>query len=608
MSKMRDNFLRRAMPLGESLIAPTGFAAALVLLGTLAGAGAWMIHAQRQAARADLGADLEASARVMARSAEGFLKLEDEVGLRQLLVEAAATHGLARCRVVGADGLVVADGIVPKVAVRRQGEARASESAPVPDGAMIMDQAVGLPEGGQGRLELARVTVYPAWARWESLTGVCVAGVAGMGAMWGLYRRLRAQVRAMSAIREALLAMGRGEATPSALTVSAGFGREATHWNALVEERDRLRAQALAERGREAVQSRGEAGTELAQAYEALWMGLIVIDPELTCRYANSTASAFLGVKREELTGTRLAHHVGEPAFAEALGTLKAGNLRRRVSVEWSRPGRDGGESPTVLRLTIRPVRRDDSHAAIVVVEDVTQQRVADAARNAFVAQATHELRTPLTNIRLYVEQAIEAGEGETAVRSNALNVINQESRRLERLVGDMLSVSEIEAGAMKLHRDDVRLDALFEELRTDYGPQAEEKKLGLRFALPPKVPVIRGDRDKLSMALHNLIGNALKYTPEGGSVEVRVDADEAGLRVEVADTGIGIKPEETELVFERFYRAQDERVRTITGTGLGLALAREVARLHGGDVTLRSQLNQGSTFTLTLPNLAEAA
>jgi signal transduction histidine kinase len=113
-----------------------------------------------------------------------------------------------------------------------------------------------------------------------------------------------------------------------------------------------------------------------------------------------------------------------------------------------------------VLRFSIRAIGRDDAAGAVVFIEDITQQRIADESRNSFVAQATHELRTPLTNIRLYVEQAIEAGEGDATTRANALNVINQESLRLERIVSDMLSVSEIEAGSIKLRSDDVRARA----------------------------------------------------------------------------------------------------------------------------------------------------
>jgi signal transduction histidine kinase len=304
------------------------------------------------------------------------------------------------------------------------------------------------------------------------------------------------------------------------------------------------------------------------------------------------------------MVGAKIDEHVRDGQVLEALRSMTGMNPRRRATFEVKRPEGEGGG---ILRFSVRPVRREDHAAAILMIEDITQQRVADEARNSFVAQATHELRTPLTNIRLYVEQAIEAGD-DKAVRTRALDVINQESRRLERIVGDMLSVSEIEAGSFKLRAGDVRLENLFEDLREEYAAQAKDKNLALTLHLPPKLPVIQGDRDKIVLALHNLIGNALKYTPEGGKVDVKVEADDKRLQVDVADSGIGIAPEETELIFEKFYRAKDKRVSSITGTGLGLALAREVVRLHGGDISVRSQIDQGSTFTMTLPLRAEAA
>ncbi len=272
--------------------------------------------------------------------------------------------------------------------------------------------------------------------------------------------------------------------------------------------------------------------------------------------------------------------------------------------IDVDRKAEAGPADPTagVLRFSVRPVRREDAASAMIVIEDITQQKAAEEARHAFVAQATHELRTPLTNIRLYVETAIEDGEADPSIRVQALNVINSESRRLERIVGEMLSVAEIEAGAFKLKTDDVRLDQLFDGLKTDYQQQANEKKIALVFVLPPKLPVLQADREKVAVALHNLVGNALKYTPGGGSVTVRVEADEKQLAVSVADTGIGISPDDCQKIFERFYRANDNRVDKITGTGLGLTIAREVARLHGGDITVESQLNKGSTFTLALP------
>jgi two-component system, OmpR family, phosphate regulon sensor histidine kinase PhoR len=165
-----------------------------------------------------------------------------------------------------------------------------------------------------------------------------------------------------------------------------------------------------------------------------------------------------------------------------------------------------------------------------------------------------------------------------------------------------MLSVSEIEAGSFKLRTDEVNIADLFTHLHEDFKAQAADKDITLTFDAPPKWPPVAGDRDKIEMALHNLVGNAVKYTPQGGNVIVRA-ADNAGtLTFEVSDNGIGIKADELELVFEKFYRSKDKRIASITGSGIGLALARQVIRLHGGDITVKSQLDKGSTFTLTLP------
>jgi signal transduction histidine kinase len=244
----------------------------------------------------------------------------------------------------------------------------------------------------------------------------------------------------------------------------------------------------------------------------------------------------------------------------------------------------------------------------MVGIDDVTQQRVADEARNAFITQVTHELRAPLTNIRLYTEQAIEDGEQDPEMRGRCLNVISEEARRLEGIVTDMLSVAEIEAGTMNLRKDDVRLEMLIESLKADYSGLAGEKNITLEFKLPPKLPVIHADRDKIGLALHNLVNNALKYTPDGGRVEVKVDVKDGNMIIEVVDSGIGIAEADIGQIFERFYRANDPKVSAVTGSGLGLALAREVVRLHGGDIQVESEVGKGSTFSIVLPALSAKA
>jgi signal transduction histidine kinase len=399
--------------------------------------------------------------------------------------------------------------------------------------------------------------------------------------------------------------MSRGETSTDVLKVGGALGDEASAWNQLLAERERAVSGSARERAAEVLGSRRAGRGDLDVAFDAMSQGLLLIDDTLHVKHINGAAISFLRTKKETAGGADVRALIEQKDVIDALESIVTGGVRRRMTIEVQR---DGEQGSGVLRFTIRPVRREDSAAAMISIDDITQQKVAEESRNAFVAHATHELRTPLTNIRLYLETAMEDGEIDPAVRGKALNVINQEARRLERIVGEMLSVSEIEAGSLRIKRDDVRLDVLFDELRDDYQPQASEKQITLVFNLPPKLPVINGDRDKILLAMHNLVGNALKYTPAGGSVTIDVTSDAKKLTFVVRDSGIGITPEDTERIFERFYRARDPRVEKITGTGLGLTLAREVVRLHGGEITVDSELDKGSTFTLTLPVTAEAA
>lgn len=470
-----------------------------------------------------------------------------------------------------------------------------------------------------------------------------LSGVSGAAVL-----RTRRRVRELALIATALEAVSAGEADAGALRVAERLGPLAGAWNGLVEQsrqpaqQERRRAVEAAALGRF-----GAGHSGLAEALDAIWHGVLLLDETGRVDFGNGAAAALLETPREQLVGADPGELFGDPRVSAAVArVLRLGMGREVVELERQAPAAPGGEEPGgtrragdassesggnganganagpgapravraaaagggagVFRLTVRRVRHTDRAAAIAVIEDVTQQRAAERARQSFVAQATHELRTPLTNIRLLVEEAIEEGQRDAALVQRALNTINSESRRLERVVGEMLSASEIESGSMRLRVGSVRLEQVFEDLQADFGPQAKEKSIEFSLDLPPKWPVAAADRDKLTLCLHNLVGNAVKYTPRGGSVRVRVEAEDGLLRVDVVDSGIGIAPEEQARVFERFYRANDPRLSGITGSGLGLALAREVARLHGGDVSVVSELNKGSTFTLTVP-LGEA-
>lgn len=423
-------------------------------------------------------------------------------------------------------------------------------------------------------------------AHWIMLAALPV----GTGlALLGVHRWLRRRMLSLAALHEAVLASENTKTTASELRLSDRFGAEAIAWNNLM---DRLSEDV------------GKAGTMLdglsrddgadarlaLSVCSALWQGVVVVGLDMRVRFANPASAMLLGIDGNTLLGSLLSDVLDIGPLQDAQAGL------RRGSVEIDRTL---GEATARLRVSVRSGRDGDGY--VVVVEDVTQLHAAEEARGNFIAHATHELRTPLTNMRLYAETAL-GDDCDEAMLGTCLNVINQEIRRLERVVSDMLCVSEMEAGALSIQEGEARLDQLFEELVLEFEPQARAKGVGLRFELPPKLPVVKGDRDKLLQAYHNVLGNAIKYTPEGGEVTLAVESSDDGLLVVVRDTGLGIAEEDRKRIFERFYRTDDVRATGTQGTGLGLTLAKEIMLCHEGGIDVDSTPGKGSVFTLSLP------
>lgn len=593
----------------ESIIATWGLALAAILLLAI-GASAWWAGRTYQASTLAAGESrLDALGGLLQQSGEMLLASDELSGFRRLISDVARTNDLAFCCVTLPDGRIVADGDPLRIELARlpeqwtqpPGDAQETGSSAPADG--VRRYRLLVPERGELYLEMADggATYRPVYL--AMVSGLGLIGAAALVGILIIYRRLRSRLKGLGAIRDALLAWERGESARSVLEVSPSLGAEASAWNALLEQFVHARETALKERAAELLQSPSTQQAGLATALDALWDGILFIDENLSVECANGAAAVMLRCSREDLVGNDARDHLPLPATEAISAALTSSSIARpTVEVEMDEEGDSG-----VLRFSVRPIKRDDRLQALVVIEDITQQRVAGDAQRAFLDQVAHELRTPLTNIRLSVDMVIESGESDPAVRARNLNVINDEARRLEGVIGDMLSVAEIEAGSIQLRTDDVDLISLLTGLEREYQAQAAERKISLQFNLAPKLPTIQADRDKVTLVLHNLVGNALKYTTDGGTVHVVANADQERIVIEVRDTGIGIGDEDAERVFERFYRAGDPRVSSITGSGLGLTLARDVIRLHGGDITLESALNEGSTFTATLPFKAAA-
>jgi two-component system phosphate regulon sensor histidine kinase PhoR len=269
----------------------------------------------------------------------------------------------------------------------------------------------------------------------------------------------------------------------------------------------------------------------------------------------------------------------------------------------------------------------------VLVFHDLTQLKRLEAIRSDFVANVSHELRTPLTAIKGYAETLLNGAlkEPETAVRF--LTIIDRHSERLSRLIDDLLTLSNLELGRTELRREPVMFPELADEVFEVVREKAARGGVQLVSAVAANLPALLADSDRLHQALLNLIDNAIKYTPSGGTVtvsarvavspkskvqnsdgmETEVELQEKWLEVAVADTGCGIPEADIPRLTQRFYRVDKARSRELGGTGLGLAIVKHIVQGHGGFLHIESQLNHGTTFRLFLPvpesaNLVEAA
>lgn len=325
--------------------------------------------------------------------------------------------------------------------------------------------------------------------------------------------------------------------------------------------------------------------------------GVAVTSAAGRIEFANHAVGALLGLDHP-LEGEEWARALAAIAPKEAESLAK----RRSASQVVEELTFDAAGRPVTLRVARTPLRSSSQEGHVWTVRDITQQKLSNASRDQFIDTATHELRTPLANIKAYAESLASCEIGDAELQKEFCNTINAEATRLARFVDDLLSISSIEVGSLGVTRQNTDVRRLCDEAIEKVKPLMASSSLTFRTQISEKLGEAELDKDKVASLLVNLLGNAAKYTPAGGEVTFGVLRDEGALRFEVADTGPGIAEDEQEKVFEKFYRSENPVVNEASGTGLGLPLAREIARLHDGDITLTSNLGEGCVFTVVLP------
>ncbi len=341
---------------------------------------------------------------------------------------------------------------------------------------------------------------------------------------------------------------------------------------------------------------------------ESIADGVMVTDSTGQVILFNVAAERILGVKRDDALGRTLDDMLGlyaaaGPLWVNSLREWHASPEARRRAPVLSHRIEFKGERRYV-NVTVAPVTMSDEYlGSVSVFRDITREVEADRAKTDFVSTVSHELRTPMTSIKGYADLMLLGAAGPVSeTQSRFLNVIKSNADRLSILVNDLLDISRIESGRVKLDIRPISIESVIEQVATSLRGRIEEKHLTLRLSLPEEeLPRVYGDRDRVIQILTNLVSNAYQYTPDGGSITVKARVADSTVQVDVTDTGIGIAPENQAKVFERFFRVDDPNVQEFPGTGLGLAIVRSLIEMHEGRIWLESEVGKGTTFSFTL-------
>lgn len=288
--------------------------------------------------------------------------------------------------------------------------------------------------------------------------------------------------------------------------------------------------------------------------------------------------------------------------FSELGIPLKAEDLMQRdsdIQREWQIE-----TNGLILNVHFAPYSNDTNkfEGIIAAFQDITKQQKLEQSRRTFVANVSHELRTPLTNIKSYSETLLDNDIDDKETRDSFLNVINNEADRMTRLVKDLLVLSQLDHSKAKFNFEETDLQKLTADVVNTAKIDAAKRNQTLTYISSGDPFNVVIDRDRISQVILNILSNAIKYTPDNGTVTVVCGHQEQMSYIKISDTGIGIPEKDLPMIFERFYRVDKARSRKEGGTGLGLAIARELVEAHNGSISIDSEYEKGTTVTIKLP------
>ena len=331
--------------------------------------------------------------------------------------------------------------------------------------------------------------------------------------------------------------------------------------------------------------------------------GVIVTDTDLRILVINNVAENWFGVMEKTALNKPISHVIHNQTLIDFLQQGAYEEDSGEVSIELKLKNPDTWKDIYLQARAAKVVGEQNAVIGIVtILRDITREKEIDRMKTELVSMVAHELRSPLTSISGFSELLLDDDVTKDQAEEYA-SIILKESNRLSDLINKFLDISKIEAGKSQVKKAPIQVLEIIDKVLDVNLHQAEKKNIAVSIKSSPDLPMACGDRDMIEQVIMNLFSNAVKYSPQNAAVEIRTRELPGDILVEVVDTGYGISEQALPRIFDKFYRAADtDAVREVSGTGLGLALVKEIIDLHGGRIDVKSELGKGSNFSFTIP------
>lgn len=434
-------------------------------------------------------------------------------------------------------------------------------------------------------LEASMENVYE---QMRQINGIFATGTTIALAFTAVLGVLLAQTitRPMSDMRKQALEMARGNFSRKVnIYGNDEIGQLALSFNNLTKKLQEAQATTEGER------------RKLSSVLSHMTDGVIATDRKGRIILINEPALGMLNVSRETVLNK---------SIVEVLGIEETHTFDLLISEQESLIlDFSTNQKPYILRASNSIIQKETGfiNGLITVLHDITEQEKIDEERREFVANVSHELRTPLTTMRSYLEALAEGAWKDDEIAPRFLDVTQTETERMIRLVNDLLQLSKMDSRDYHFYKKQIDFVEFFSRI-IDRFELSKSQKVNFIRNLPNQEVLVSLDTDKITQVLDNIISNAMKYSPEGGTITFTVDMDEAAnqILISISDQGVGIPKSDINKIFERFYRVDKARTRMLGGTGLGLAIAKEMIQAHDGDIWASSEEGKGTTIYFTLP------